>query len=91
MTKHKPDCPMRPNWTGETLVRGLKTCTCGADKPTTPAPTEAELALVREWAMGRCCTCYNGDRFNEDGTDACEDCPGEYDPKNWTPAWGKGE
>lgn len=32
MTEHKPDCALHPNWTDETLVRGLKSCTCGADK-----------------------------------------------------------
>jgi len=42
-TKHKPDCPLHPNWTAETLVRGLKSCTC-ADKPTPPARTDKSCA-----------------------------------------------
>ena len=43
--KHKPDCPMHPNWTDETLVRGLKSCTCGTDKPTPPLPDDVQEAF----------------------------------------------
>ena len=50
---------------------------------------EAELARVNKWARGRCSACENGGKWNADGTDACGDCPGEDDPKNWTPAWGE--
>jgi len=47
-TKHKPDCPMHSNWTDEMLVRGLKTCTCGIDKPAPPAPTESCASCAHE-------------------------------------------
>ena len=71
--KHKPDCPMHPNWTDETLVRGLKACTCGADKPTPPAPTEKEALLKRDDPryesviayMGVTICCDTADEFTE--------------------------
>lgn len=54
---------------------------------------EAKLQRIMEWARGKCNTCHNGALFNDDGTDACGDCPGEDDPKNWTPPkeWEGGE
>jgi hypothetical protein len=64
-TKHEPDCPLHPNWTDETLVRGLKSCTCGADKPVdvkklTPAEIAHRRATCRYACVLECATVCGG-------------------------------
>lgn len=58
----------------------------------TPAPAEAELALVREWARGRCECCgrkVEGYVPTQQRLFGCKRiCRNNVD---WTPAWAKGD
>jgi len=69
------------------VIDHAQTTRCMAEQIT---ELQATLQRIMEDSRGRCQCCDHGEKFLDDGTDACTDCPGVDDPKNWAPRKGWG-